>query len=182
MPGFNCSNIKEIVKNYVCPDCDLILKDPIQLDCGHRICEECIKHDEELIQCKQCSEETEKKELFHDVGFKNEMKSISLRCSNCQWNGSLKDYENHLTANHINSSSNEYDQCPIIAQAQRFRKEYGKPTRKWRKIISKKLNCKLVMEEQNPPVFHPQRVELCCIPTNGGLFLKIDDLKKRLSK
>ncbi|CAF5003011.1 unnamed protein product, partial [Rotaria sp. Silwood1] len=37
-----------------------------------------------------------------DRGFRNDMKSLSITCSLCKWNGLYKDYEEHLKTSHPN--------------------------------------------------------------------------------
>jgi len=43
MVGVNVRDIDSIDRQYKCIVCKLLLKDPIQLSCGHRQCESCIQ-------------------------------------------------------------------------------------------------------------------------------------------
>ncbi len=47
MCGFNARNINTIDELYICAVCSHILKEPYQLECGHRQCESCIEAVEE---------------------------------------------------------------------------------------------------------------------------------------
>jgi len=40
---FLVNNIEQIKSCYMCPSCQLVLREPYQLNCGHRICQSCIK-------------------------------------------------------------------------------------------------------------------------------------------
>ncbi|CAF3381416.1 unnamed protein product [Rotaria sp. Silwood2] len=94
MVGFDARNKDTINPLYMCRVCDLILRDPYQLFCGHRQCKSCIEIVEgEIIKCAECHEKSPKNEIMPDRGFRNDMKSLSITCSLCLWNGSFKDYE-----------------------------------------------------------------------------------------
>jgi hypothetical protein len=41
--GFVVKNIEQIESCYMCRSCELMLREPHQLNCGHRICQSCIK-------------------------------------------------------------------------------------------------------------------------------------------
>jgi hypothetical protein len=43
--GFPVKNIEQVDAHYICPSCELLFRDPHQLECGHRICKNCIKID-----------------------------------------------------------------------------------------------------------------------------------------
>ena len=66
MPGyaFNKTAFKDqdALKRYLCPSCELLLKDPVQPTCGHRLCKSCaedILKGENRPTCPQpaCGEE-----------------------------------------------------------------------------------------------------------------------------
>lgn len=45
--GLFAKNIEQIELRYICPSCRFLLRDPHQLECGHRICQYCIKNENE---------------------------------------------------------------------------------------------------------------------------------------
>jgi hypothetical protein len=45
--GFIVKNMESIDARFKCPNCELILREPYQLYCGHRICQACIKIENE---------------------------------------------------------------------------------------------------------------------------------------
>ncbi|CAF3903139.1 unnamed protein product [Rotaria sordida] len=103
MTGFDARNRDSINRLYICRKCNLIFREPCQLSCGHRQCTTCIENIEgEFIKCTECHDETPKNEIMPDQGFRNDMKSLSIICSLCPWNGLFNDYEEHLKTAHPN--------------------------------------------------------------------------------
>ncbi|CAF4794600.1 unnamed protein product, partial [Rotaria sp. Silwood2] len=82
----------------------LILRDRVQLSkCGHRQCQTCLNAEQETtIKCRQCHSETSLTDIVVDRGFKNDMKSLDIDCSFCQWTGILNNYQKHLDQSHLN--------------------------------------------------------------------------------
>jgi hypothetical protein len=50
MVGFDAKNKDEINPLYICRSCTLILREPFQLNCGHRQCKTCIESNEGYIE------------------------------------------------------------------------------------------------------------------------------------
>jgi uncharacterized paraquat-inducible protein A len=65
MVGFDARNKSTVGSAYLCGICTLILRDPVQLNCGHRQCKSCVesKIEGEKIKCPECQEETNQKEV-----------------------------------------------------------------------------------------------------------------------
>ncbi|UJR26901.1 hypothetical protein I4U23_008211 [Adineta vaga] len=57
---------------------------------------------EDVLKCSECQEESSKTEIMPDRGFRNDMKTLPIVCSLCEWNGLFKDYETHLNKVHPN--------------------------------------------------------------------------------
>ncbi|CAM2727229.1 unnamed protein product [Rotaria socialis] len=92
--GFNAKNKHAIDSVYICQICDLILRDPVQLNCGDRLCKSCVEAKEgEKIQCPACGEQSDKKDVLLDRGYKNDMQTLPIECTHCNWHGSLKQYQ-----------------------------------------------------------------------------------------
>jgi len=45
--GFPVKHIKKIDSQYICAMCEFLFRNPYQLECGHRICQSCIKNETE---------------------------------------------------------------------------------------------------------------------------------------
>ncbi|CAF1516364.1 unnamed protein product [Rotaria sp. Silwood1] len=96
-------NRKDINTLYLCQLCGFILREPCQLLCDHRLCKICTENTKgNIIKCTQCDEETPKHKIKIDQGFRDIMKSLSIPCLLCQWNGLYTDYEEHLKSFHQN--------------------------------------------------------------------------------
>ncbi|CAF1381300.1 unnamed protein product [Adineta steineri] len=95
MVGFDAKNITNIRGIYHCSICFLILRNPVQLVCGHRQCKSCVesKLDKGIIKCSVCQEETQQSEVMLDTGLGSDMEFLHVTCSLCNWEGLLKDYE-----------------------------------------------------------------------------------------
>ncbi len=82
MVGFDAKNKDSINSVYLCTSCSLILREPVQLNCGHRRCKACAQNIEgytlrkllteikiifllfrNIFKCAECSEETPKNEV-----------------------------------------------------------------------------------------------------------------------
>lgn len=48
MVGVEIGNFDQIDLQYKCTVCTLLLEDPIQLTCGHRLCESCIPNEKHV--------------------------------------------------------------------------------------------------------------------------------------
>ncbi|CAF4635321.1 unnamed protein product, partial [Rotaria sp. Silwood2] len=96
MVGIDARNKYILDTKYICPVCSLILRDPVQLSkCGHRQCQTCLNAEQETtIKCRQCHSETSLTDIVVDRGFKNDMKSLDIDCSFCQWTETLD--QSHL--------------------------------------------------------------------------------------
>ncbi|CAF0958146.1 unnamed protein product [Adineta steineri] len=106
MLGFNSKNLEDIHQQYICKICSLILRNPVQLTCGHRLCKSCVEFrlQGDKIKCPECQEEMQRDEILPDKGVANDMKSLEIECSLCAWKGIFKDYENHLQTDHLHPS------------------------------------------------------------------------------
>ncbi|CAF2082952.1 unnamed protein product [Rotaria magnacalcarata] len=115
--GFNAKNKHTIDSVYICQICNLILRDPVQLNCGDRLCKSCVDATEgEKIQCPECGEQSEKKYVLLDRGYKNDMQTLPIECTHCNWRGSLKQYQDHIVQPHLNVTCEYCDKtCDSIS-------------------------------------------------------------------
>ncbi|CAF0859739.1 unnamed protein product [Adineta ricciae] len=102
MPGLQARNINTLHTKHICPVCSLILRHPLQINtCGHRLCQSCFRHNNQAtFTCPQCQTPAAPHQIAPDRGFNNDMQSLPLLCSLCQWNGVLRDYHEHLVQAH----------------------------------------------------------------------------------
>ncbi|XP_077986458.1 TNF receptor-associated factor 2-like [Glandiceps talaboti] len=111
MPGYSKSILStgDQDNKYNCIHCNLLLRDPHQSYCGHRLCMTCI---DELMrgtgvhECPICGPDEEIstedsmiaiERIFRDNGIKREMRTLKTKCANvgCTWKGVFHEYEKH---------------------------------------------------------------------------------------
>ena len=92
---------KEALQKYFCAICELLLRFPRQLSCGHRCCEECVKSKEGTI-CPGCQKDGKEvvvdiKSSFPDVGFARDMENLLVSCTHlgCGFSGSVAQSTDH---------------------------------------------------------------------------------------
>ncbi|CAF0831963.1 unnamed protein product [Adineta steineri] len=93
-------NMEEIDLRFSCAYCKLLLREPYQLTCGHRLCKSCVHiHN----KCAICFEVIEKDKIWLDRGLEIEIRSFSKTCSQCEWRGPLTSFKEHIEYNHGDS-------------------------------------------------------------------------------
>ncbi|CAF1436790.1 unnamed protein product [Adineta steineri] len=104
MVGIDAQNKNILDRKFICSDCSLVLRDPVQLSaCGHRLCHSCfLNRNQTLITCSQCQIQTPSDQILIDRAFNNEMQTLSIICSYCNWTDTLQNYEEHLQQLHSN--------------------------------------------------------------------------------
>ena len=97
------SDSQTILKKYFCLSCLKLLKDPLQVSCGHCYCKACFNSYFEnginFFECKSCNEKVTKNNSFLDNFIKREILSLQVHCYNkeegCNWKGEVKNLETH---------------------------------------------------------------------------------------
>ncbi|CAF4850165.1 unnamed protein product [Rotaria sp. Silwood1] len=100
--GFDARN-KDSLVTYICWFCSFLLRNPIQLICGHRFCQSCINVEESsIVKCNICNEVTPRDQIILDKGCQLDMEKLNIMCSLCEWSGILQNYQKHLDTVHLN--------------------------------------------------------------------------------
>lgn len=84
---------------YYCSECNILLYEPYQMNCGHRICEICF-YKQKVNRCIKCNEE--KIHSFKDIGLKNYLVNKFFKCSICFDIILYENYKYHLDTIHSN--------------------------------------------------------------------------------
>ena len=95
--------INNKIKNnekYKCPICFNFFITPIQMSCGHRVCQACRI---EITKCPLCREKI-RISTFIDINFQRKIKNIMIECPNCNKSEKITIFENHI------------DKCPAISE------------------------------------------------------------------
>ncbi|XP_066911274.1 TNF receptor-associated factor 6-like isoform X2 [Clytia hemisphaerica] len=88
---------------YECPICLLVLRMPMQTECGHRFCKSCILKviREGRPNCPIDNERLSENQIFPDNFARREILSLSVRCRNfkqygCKWHQELRAIDRHM--------------------------------------------------------------------------------------
>ncbi|CAF1047846.1 unnamed protein product [Adineta steineri] len=65
------------------------------------------------MACSQCQMQTPSDQILIDRGFKNDMRTLPIICSYCDWAGTLQNYEEHLEQLHQHLIANEPQQTKL---------------------------------------------------------------------
>ncbi|CAF1222747.1 unnamed protein product [Rotaria sordida] len=100
--GFDARN-KDSLVTYICWLCSFLLRNPIQLICGHRFCQSCINVEESsIVKCNICNEVTPRDQIIIDKACQLDMEKLNIMCSLCEWSGIFKNYQKHFDTVHLN--------------------------------------------------------------------------------
>ncbi|XP_065660002.1 TNF receptor-associated factor 6-B-like isoform X6 [Hydra vulgaris] len=102
--GYDAYFINELLDEHECPVCKMALREPIQTQCGHRLCllcaEEMRKRNKGVLICPLDNSILESSKIFSDVAVKRVIMQLKVKCSNfsdgCEWTGELKILNEHL--------------------------------------------------------------------------------------
>ena len=97
MPGFEAKFKHPLRKRHECPICLFVMRHPVQTECGHLFCRDCL---EPVLKrrhpiCPLDKEEITQEGTFPDNACRREILKLQVFCNfqNCPWIGALKDLE-----------------------------------------------------------------------------------------
>ena len=106
------------IEQFSCVGCKLLLKDPVQPACGHRLCKSCA---DELIEeqttprcpeCKEVFDEEDGAKYFPDRFVKREISNMEVICvfsdAGCNWEGKFSEFDKHISKCDFATSCCEY--------------------------------------------------------------------------
>ena len=101
-----------------CVKCNLLLNDPVQPACGHRLCKSCadnIIEEKKTPRCPECDEvfdDEDGAKYFPDRFVKREILNLQVVCvyskAGCNWEGKFREFEKHIKKCDFATSSCEY--------------------------------------------------------------------------
>ncbi|XP_028412016.1 TNF receptor-associated factor 4-like isoform X2 [Dendronephthya gigantea] len=103
MPGIKITDEdqKNLEQALICTLCKLLLKNPIQTDCGHLICKTCVQ----IVlswsnpKCPEDGTKLKEEELFPDKFIKRKLGDLNFHCldASCGWFGCYNDIQIHTS-------------------------------------------------------------------------------------
>ena len=97
MPGYEAKFTHPLLKRHECPICLFAMRNPVQTECGHLFCTDCL---EPVLKrrhpiCPLDKEEITQEGTFPDNACRREILKLQVNCNyqNCPWVGTLKDLE-----------------------------------------------------------------------------------------
>ncbi|XP_077986362.1 TNF receptor-associated factor 2-like [Glandiceps talaboti] len=99
--------VRDEVDKFLCIQCKLLLRNPLQSYCGHRFCRNCLDdifRQNATYNCPICYPEDPSEDsilkrdtVFPDRAIYREMKNLQTKCiyDNCRWKGPFSQYEKH---------------------------------------------------------------------------------------
>ena len=99
MPGHEVKFVNPLLKRHECPICLYAMKNPVQTECGHLFCRECL---DPILKrkrpiCPIDKEEINPDSIFPDNACRREILNLEVYCtfmaSGCEWVGPLKNLE-----------------------------------------------------------------------------------------
>eukprot|EP00794_Sanderia_malayensis_P014087 gene14087-15559_t len=104
--GYSENFINQLKSSLKCSYCKLALRDPLQTECGHRLCTGCYNKlfrengSTGEIKCPADGSIVPRNQVYPDRFVKREIQNLDLYCkyrdSGCEWMGILKNYEDHM--------------------------------------------------------------------------------------
>lgn len=95
--------VHSLLKRHECPICLYAMKNPVQTECGHLFCRECL---EPVLRrrrpiCPLDKEEITREGIFPDNACRKEILNLDVYCNyvagGCTWMGQLKDLDVGIT-------------------------------------------------------------------------------------
>lgn len=100
----------KIDKNLICSICNLVFRDPMQRECGHRFCQVCLENADMHTTCTHCLAESDegtnlptvsmlnpKVNCSPDYFLRKELDRLPAQCiyPQCNWKGKFRTYKQH---------------------------------------------------------------------------------------
>ena len=140
--GYDISYFIELPpKDLMCSECELVLRDPYQTDCGHIYCNQCIAEIEDR-PCRICLSPVRSRAISKDYQRERRVLELSVRCyeKGCPWTGELRDLEIHIReqcAFNIVKCEYGYAGCMVVMSAKKMREHLENKSHHHLSLISK---------------------------------------------
>ena len=85
----------------MCPICTLVVRDPVQTQCGHPFCNSCLRRTvkDDTLTCPVCRSQLATSQIYPNKLQERQVLSLKIKCDRhgkgCEWTGELRDGEDH---------------------------------------------------------------------------------------
>ncbi|XP_065681130.1 TNF receptor-associated factor 4-like isoform X4 [Hydra vulgaris] len=101
--GYDAPFLNDFIEDYECPVCKMAFCEPIQTQCGHRLCltcsEEIKKCNKGVLICPLDKKVSKPDKTFPDKAFERAVQHLQVKCKNfmknCRWTGDLRLIDDH---------------------------------------------------------------------------------------
>ncbi|XP_057298559.1 TNF receptor-associated factor 6-like [Hydractinia symbiolongicarpus] len=126
-------DVGAVFKDAYCIICLKLMRDAIQMNCGHGMCKSCFhalsescRHRNIELVCPSCRQNVNKDQVFHNSMLDRIIAAIKVKCTNnqlgCEWNGELQMMEDHQSTCKYQMVECPFDGCNDEMQRQALHK------------------------------------------------------------
>ncbi|XP_047143195.1 TNF receptor-associated factor 5 isoform X2 [Hydra vulgaris] len=183
--GYDAYFINELLDNHECPVCQMALREPIQTQCGHRLClscaEEMRKRNKGVLICPLDNSVLNPSKIFPDKAIERAIMQLKVKCSNvingCEWTGELKILNEHL-------GSCEYQTLKCLnkpCSSSLLRKKLNEHMEKhciYRLVTCHHCKQKIIFSEMQIHEENCECLPLCCVNQCGMKIMRNEGMRK----
>ncbi|XP_065660001.1 TNF receptor-associated factor 6-B-like isoform X5 [Hydra vulgaris] len=172
--GYDAYFINELLDEHECPVCKMALREPIQTQCGHRLCllcaEEMRKRNKGVLICPLDNSILESSKIFSDVAVKRVIMQLKVKCSNfsdgCEWTGELKILNEHLGSCEYQTLKCLNNPCSTSLLPKNLKKHMEKHCI-YRLVTCQYCKEKIIFSEKQIHEENCECLPLCCVNQCG---------------
>ncbi|XP_047143291.1 TNF receptor-associated factor 5 isoform X2 [Hydra vulgaris] len=183
--GYDAYFINELLDDHECPVCQMALREPIQTQCGHRLClscaEEMRKRNKGVLICPLDNSVLNPSKIFPDKAIERAVMQLKVKCSNvingCEWTGELKILNKHL-------GSCEYQTLKCLnkpCSSSLLRKKLNEHMEKhciYRLVTCHHCKQKIIFSEMQIHEENCECLPLCCVNQCGMKIMRNEGMRK----
>ncbi|XP_065659998.1 TNF receptor-associated factor 5-like isoform X3 [Hydra vulgaris] len=181
--GYDAYFINELLDEHECPVCKMALREPIQTQCGHRLCllcaEEMRKRNKGVLICPLDNSILESSKIFSDVAVKRVIMQLKVKCSNfsdgCEWTGELKILNEHLGSCEYQTLKCLNNPCSTSLLPKNLKKHMEKHCI-YRLVTCQYCKEKIIFSEKQIHEENCECLPLCCVNQCGMKIMRKEDI------
>ncbi|XP_065660056.1 TNF receptor-associated factor 3-like isoform X3 [Hydra vulgaris] len=183
--GYDANFIDELLNEHECPVCKMALREPIQTQCGHRLClscaEEMRKRNKGVLICPLDNSILDSSKIFPDLAIERVIMQLKVKCRNfsngCGWTKELKRLNEHLGSCEYQTLKCLNKPCSSLLLLKDL-KEHTEKRCIYRLVTCQYCKQKIIFSEKQPKCSLFSR--FICSSSKYPFYLKQDKLIDRL--